>query len=69
MPVINNIKSARIEKNMLQEDLANAVNCSPRSISRYETGDRCPSLEIALRLAKFLDLDMNDLFLLDPDEA
>ena len=67
MTVINNIKKARLEKNVLQEDLAKSVNCSLRSISRYETGERCPSLEMALRLSKYFQLDVNDLFDLEPD--
>lgn len=67
MTVINNIKKARLEKNILQEDLAQSVNCSLRSISRYETGERCPSLETALRISKYLQLDINDLFDLEPD--
>lgn len=67
MTVINNIKKARLEKNVLQEDLAKSVNCSLRSISRYETGERCPSLEMAIRISKYFQLDVNDLFDLEPD--
>ncbi len=65
MSVINNIRRVRIEKNISQEDLAEAIQCSTRTISRYETSDRNPSLELALRLAKYLQLGVDELFMLD----
>ncbi len=67
MCVSNNIKSVRMEKNILQEDLAYAVKCSQRSISRYENGECYPSLEMALRIARYLDLGLDELFTLEPD--
>ena len=67
MGIINNIKSARIEKNILQEDLADAINCSPRSLSRYETGESSPTIEMAIRIAQYLDLGLDDLFHSEPD--
>ncbi len=67
MCVTNNIKKVRIEKNISQEDLAEAIQCSTRTISRYETSDRNPSLELALRLAKYLQLSVNELFMLTED--
>ena len=51
-----------------QEELAEAIQCSPKTISRYETGERCPSLELALRLAKYLELSMDTLFKLDDEK-
>ena len=67
MYVNNNIKTIRIERNILQEDLARAVNCSSRSMSRYETGERCPSLEMAMRIACYLQLGLDELFYLEDD--
>ena len=66
MSVINNIKSARMERDILQEDLAHAVNCSPRSLSRYETGESSPTIEMAIRIARYLDLGLDDLFRFEP---
>ena len=68
MPVANTIKEARTKKNICQEELAEAIQCSPKTISRYETGERCPSLELALRLAKYLELSMDALFKLDDEK-
>jgi transcriptional regulator with XRE-family HTH domain len=39
------IKLARIELDMTQEDLAEAINAKQKSISRYETGASLPTLE------------------------
>lgn len=68
MSVGNNIKAVRIERNIPQQDLARGVNCTQRSISRYETGESCPTLEIALRIAYCLNLGLDKLFYLKPDE-
>ena len=62
MAVTNNIKKIRTERNIRQEDLANAIRCSAKTISRYETGARCPSLELALRLACYLKISTDELF-------
>ena len=62
MAVTNKLKEARLEKNLLQADLAQAAHCDVQSICRYETGKRCPSLEIALRMATVLEKSVNDLF-------
>ena len=51
MSVVNNVKKARIEMHIRQEDLAKAIGCSVDTISRSEAGKRCPSLELALRMA------------------
>ena len=67
MSVINNIKTVRNEKNISQEDLAEAIQCSARTISRYETNERNPSLELALRLARYLQLSVDELFVLTDD--
>ena len=42
MTVINNIKKARLEKNVLQEDLAKSVNCSLRSIAVMRPASDAP---------------------------
>ena len=68
MSVTNNIKKVRTEKHLSQEDLAKGVMCDVKSISRYETGKRSPSLELALRLAAYLKLSTDELFKVDPDE-
>ena len=54
-----------MERNLQQSDVAEAVMTDARSISRYETGKRNPSLEMALRLAAYLNICVEDIFNID----
>ena len=65
MSVSNNIKRIRTENHILQRDLANAIQVDRQTVSRYETGRIEPSLEIALRLAAFFKVNMDELFQLE----
>ena len=62
MAVKNNLKQLRMERNLQQSDVAEAVMTDARSISRYETGKRNPSLEMALRLAAYLEINVDQIF-------
>lgn len=55
------IKDKRIAANMSQEELAQASNVSRVAITRYETGERVPNIEIAARIAKALGCKVDDL--------
>ena len=48
------IKLARIELDMTQEDLADAIKAKQKSISRYETGVSLPTLETLEKMSKVL---------------
>ena len=52
MAIISNLKDIREDVGESQEDVANATGSCSRTIGRYERGERNPSLEIALKLAK-----------------
>ena len=67
MSVGNNIKKYRKEKNISQEELAAAIQCSVDTISRYETGKRCPGLEQAIRLARYFQMGLERIFYLEQD--
>ena len=62
MAIATNLKQVRMERNLLQEDLASAIGSCGRTIGRIERGERNASLELALRLAKYLDIPVEDLF-------
>lgn len=65
MAIANTLKELRMERNLHQEDLAIAVGACGRTIGRIERGERNPSLEIALRLAHYLGVHVEDIFTLD----
>lgn len=62
MAIATNLKQVRMERNLLQEDLAIAIGSCGRTIGRIERGERNASLELALRLAKYLDIPVEELF-------
>ena len=65
MAVKNNLKAIRKERGIQQADVAKTVLTDARTISRYETGERNPSIEMALRLSGYLKIAMDDLFWLE----
>ena len=65
MAIATNLKQVRMERNLHQEDLAVAIGSCGRTIGRIERGERNASLELALRLAKYLDIPVEQLFQID----
>ncbi|MCQ2505750.1 MAG: helix-turn-helix domain-containing protein [Lachnospiraceae bacterium] len=61
--VKSNFKEKRIKAGLRQEDLARLAGCDAHSISRYETGERVPCLEIAIRISEALKTSVNEIFL------
>lgn len=59
----SNFKEKRIEAGLRQEDLARLAGCDTHSISRYETGERVPCLEIAIKISEALKSNVNEIFL------
>ncbi|MDO4490339.1 MAG: helix-turn-helix transcriptional regulator [Lachnospiraceae bacterium] len=62
MPVANNLKQLRQERKINQEELALAIGSCCRTISRIENGECNASLELALRIAAYLELPLEDIF-------
>ena len=48
------IKSLRIEKGLTQKELAEALNCTDKAISRWETGKGFPDIVFLAPLANAL---------------
>ncbi len=65
MAVKCKLKEIRQERGLQQDELAEAVLTDKRTISRYETGVRNPTLEMALRLSAYFHLAVNELFELE----
>lgn len=55
------LRELRIERNMKQQTLADAVNIALRTYQHYEKGDREPSLATLVALADALEVSTDDL--------
>ena len=55
------LKELRKEKQMTQEQLATYLNVSNRSISRWETGNNLPDLDILIQLSKYYDVQLIEI--------
>lgn len=62
------LKIKRMERGLKQSDLADLVNVRRETIGRLEQGQYCPSLRLAMDLAKALDTTVEDLFSFDDEE-
>lgn len=63
--MINRIKQLRKAKGYRQEDLAEALNVSRQTIIAIENNKYNPTLELAMRLARYLNTTVEDLFELE----
>ena len=57
----NFLKELRKEKNLTQEQLAEILGVSGRSVSRWETGNNMPDLTLLVEIADFYDVDVREL--------
>lgn len=67
MAIATNLKQIRMERNLHQEDIAIAIGSCGRTIGRIERGERNASLELALRLARYLEISVEELFKIDDE--
>lgn len=56
------LKIARIEQDMSQEDLANAVGVTRQTISAIENGSYNPTLKLCIAICRATGKTLNDLF-------
>ena len=55
------LKELRKEKGMTQVQLAEQLNISNRSVSRWETGSSLPDLSMLIILAEYYDVDIREI--------
>ena len=55
------LKELRKEKGLTQEQLAEALNVSRRTVSRWETGNNMPDLDLMVEMADFYQVDLREL--------
>lgn len=54
-------KELRKEKGLTQEQLAEKLRVSRRTVSRWETGSNMPDLDILVEMADYYDVDLREL--------
>jgi len=60
----NQIKVQRAMKNITQEELAAQIGVTRKTINTIETGKFVPSTILAIRLARFFEIKVEELFTL-----
>ena len=55
------LKELRNEKGLTQVQLAEQLNVSNRSVSRWETGSTLPDISILVELAEFYEIDIKEI--------
>ncbi len=63
------LKSARVAKDMSQEDLAKAVGVSRQTINSIEKGDYNPTIKLCISICKVLGKTLDELFWMPDEES
>lgn len=64
----NWLKVERAKRNITQAELAKALNVSRQTINSIELGKFIPSTVLALRIANYFEVKVEDIFILEADE-
>jgi len=56
------IRELRLQRGMGQEELAEKLNTTKQTISRYENGDRAANQDILFELSRILNVSINEFF-------
>ena len=63
----NRIKELRKQQNVTQEDLASAVGVTRQTIISLENGKYNASLQLAFKIAKYFNTDIESIFVFEED--
>ena len=65
----NRIKQYREERNISQEELAEAIGVSVPRLDRFEKEIADPPMRVAYRILVYFDVNMVDMFWMDNDST
>lgn len=68
MPVRNNIKKIRKERGIKQLQLAEDLQVTRQTLTAIENNKYNPSLELALKIVKYFNLPIQEIFILEEEE-
>ena len=64
----NNVKMARVQMNLTQQQLADRTGITRQTISLIEKGNYNPSLKLCLDICYVVNKSLNELFWIDREE-
>lgn len=64
----NTIKVERAKKNITQAELAEVLKVSRQTIHAIETGKFVPSTALALKMARYFGISVEELFILEEND-
>ena len=62
------LRALRGERQLTQQELADALGISKSSVNMYERGEREPGLDLLEKIARFFGVDVDDLLGLRPEQ-
>lgn len=69
MPLYNHLKDYRTMRNINQQDMGRFVGVSRQTISQIERGDYSPSVTLALKIARFFEVSVEDIFSFEEEDS
>lgn len=68
MPLYNRLKELRARLGVNQQEMGRLVGASRQTISQIERGDYSPSVTLALKLARALNVTVEEIFSYEEEE-
>lgn len=69
MPLKNRLKEYRAKAGVNQSDMGKLVGVSRQTISMIERGDYSPSVTLALKIARYFGVHVEDIFQYEEEET
>lgn len=64
----NNLEKIRKERNIKQEELADALEVSRQTIGSLENGRYNPSILLAFKIARYFGMNIEDIFIYEDEK-
>ncbi|MGL4335829.1 MAG: helix-turn-helix transcriptional regulator [Turicibacter sp.] len=64
----NRLEEIRKERGIMQEELANILEVSRQTIGSLENGRYNPSIILAFKIARFFEMNIEDIFIYEEEE-